>query len=140
VKKSKKLTLAVEWNFYCKLWAEGDKLRAEGDKLRAEGDKLRAEGDKLRAEGDKLRAEGDKLRAEGDKLRAEGGKLRAEGGKLWADKILSAFGNIKIEWKYVSGGYDCELENGDVYKFKKVKVTLKSAMKSLENVTPLFKR
>jgi len=80
--------------------------------------KLRAEGDKLRAEGDKLWAEGDKLRAEGDKLRAEGAKLWAEGAKLWAEKIIEAYGNIQIEWRYRDGGYDCwlDVDGGVTYR------------------------
>ena len=46
-------------------------------------------------------------------------KLRAEGDKLWAESIIEAYGNIKIEWKNYSSekdSYECHLENGDVYK------------------------
>ena len=98
------LTLSVAWGKRAKLWAEGDKLWAEGDKLRAEGAKLWAEGAKLRAEG--------------AKLRAEGAKLRAEGAKLWAEAIIETFGNIKLEWFWVSEkkDYKCTLENGEVYE------------------------
>lgn len=83
-------------------------------------DKLRAEAAKLWAEGAKLWAEGDKLSAEGAKLRAEGDKLSAESHRYWAEAIIEAFGNIKLEWKYRSGNYDCELENGEVYKWDEI--------------------
>lgn len=56
------------------------------------------------------------LWAEGDKLCAEGNKLLAEGDKLWAEAILGAFGNIKLEWVWRETGYDCHLENGEIYK------------------------
>jgi len=47
-------------------------------------------------------------------------KFKAEGDKLWAEAILKAYGNIKLEWKnwnekYKS--YECHLENGEVYGF-----------------------
>ena len=66
----------------------------------------------------KLSAEGAKLGAEGDKLRAEGDKLWAEGDKLWAEAIIEKFGNIKLEWCYISSknDYECILENGEVYE------------------------
>jgi hypothetical protein len=124
-RKIKKLTpeikkiLQFNWGLRLKLYAEGGKLRAEGGKLYAEGGKLRAEGNKLRAEGDKLYAEGDKLYAEGDKLWAEGDKLWAEGDKLWAETILEFCGNIKMEWKNWNEekqNYDCELEDGTLFK------------------------
>ena len=70
---------------------------------------------KLRAESGKLRAEGNKLSAEGNKLWAEGNNLWAEGNKLWAEAILSAFGNITIEWKWRDGVLGCHLGNGEVY-------------------------
>ena len=111
------MKLQVQWQARSKLRAEGHKLWAEGHKLRAEGAKLWAEGDKLRAEGDKLWAEGDKLRAEGAKLWAEGDKLWAEGDKLWAEAILEVYGNIKLKWKLCGNGYDCQLENGEIYRF-----------------------
>ena len=59
-----------------------------------------------------------KLRAEGDKLRAEGAKLWAEGAKLWAEGIIEAYGNIKIEWKWIEekGDYSCTLETGEVFE------------------------
>ena len=59
-----------------------------------------------------------KLWAEGDKLWAEGDKLRAEGAKLWAEAIIETFGNIKLEWFWVSEkkDYKCTLENGEVYE------------------------
>jgi hypothetical protein len=67
----------------------------------------------------KLWAEGVKLWAEGDKLWAEGDKLRAEGDKLWAEKIIEAYGNIRMEWKCRNGGFDCwiEADGGLTYKW-----------------------
>ena len=52
------------------------------------------------------------------KLRAEGDKLRAEGAKLWAEGIIEAYGNIKIEWKWIEekGDYSCTLETGEVFE------------------------
>ena len=50
------------------------------------------------------------------KLRAEGDKLRAEGEKFWAEAILAAYGNIKLEWKWRGDVLDCELENGEIYR------------------------
>ena len=38
-------------------------------------------------------------------------KLRAEGDKLWAEAIIEAYGNIKIEFDHG----ECTLENGDRY-------------------------
>ena len=61
-----------------------------------------------------------KLWAEGSKLRAEGSKLRAEGDKLWADAILEVYGNIKLEWKFRDIDFDCELENGEIYRWDDV--------------------
>ena len=61
-----------------------------------------------------------KLWAEGDKLRAEGAKLWAEGSKLWADAILEVYGNIKLEWKFRDIDFDCELENGEIYRWDDV--------------------
>jgi hypothetical protein len=73
---------------------------------------------KLRAEGNKLWAEGEKLRVEGEKLRVEGNKLWAEGDKLWAEGILEVYGNIKLEWRYVSkkNDYECKLETGEIFR------------------------
>ena len=52
------------------------------------------------------------------KLRAEGAKLWAEGAKLWAEKIIEAYGNIQIEWRYRDGGYDCwlDVDGGVTYR------------------------
>ncbi len=52
------------------------------------------------------------------KLWAEGDKLRAEGNKLWAEAILEAHGNIKLEWLYRerADGYACKLETGEVFE------------------------
>ena len=108
--KGEMMTLTLKTQWIARL-----KLRAESGKLRAEGGKLRAEGDKLRADSGKLRAEGNKLSAEGNKLWAEGNNLWAEGNKLWAEAILSAFGNITIEWKWRDGVLGCHLGNGEVY-------------------------
>ena len=93
------LTLSVAWRKRAKLWAEGAKLWAEAAKLRAEGSKLWAEGDKLWAERAKLQAEGD---------------------KLWAEAIIEKFGNIKLEWKWISEreNHCCILENGEVYELE----------------------
>jgi hypothetical protein len=109
--KAKALSLNFIWGIRIKLYAEGNKLWAEGNKLRAEGDKLYAEGNKLWAEGNKLYAEGNKLWAEGN-------KLWAEGDKLWAESVLEVYGNIKLEWKYVSekNDYECWLETGEIFK------------------------
>jgi hypothetical protein len=59
-----------------------------------------------------------KLRAEGNKLWAEGNKLWAEGNKLWAEAVIEAYGNIKLEWKYVESknDYSCTLETGEVFE------------------------
>ena len=45
-------------------------------------------------------------------------KLRAEGAKLWAEGIIEAYGNIKIEWKWIEekGDYSCTLETGEVFE------------------------
>ena len=51
-------------------------------------------------------------------LWAEGDKLWAEGDKLWAEAILEVYGNIKIEWIWVSekNNYNCKLETGEIFK------------------------
>ena len=78
---------------------------------------------RLYAEGNKIckGREGNKFKAEGNKLYAEGRKLCAEGDWLWAEAILEAYGNIKMEWKNWSEkfqSYECHLENGEVYGFE----------------------
>ena len=65
----------------------------------------------------KLWAEGDKLWAKAQKLRAKAQKLRAESDKLRAEAIIETYGDIEVEWKDRAGNYDCELENGEVYRW-----------------------
>ena len=75
----------------------------------------------LRSEGAKLWDEADRLEGEGAELRSEGDELRDESEKLWVEAIRSAYGNIAAEWKNWNSkyGYECHLENGEVYGFEK---------------------
>lgn len=66
-----------------------------------------------------LRANGRKLLFEGDDLRDEGERLEIEGNKLWAEAILEAYGNIRmewVEWDNKSQDYKCKLflTNGEI--------------------------
>lgn len=84
--------------------------------------KLRAEGDNLYTKGNNLRADGDNFYAEGNKLHSEGKKLYIEGDLVFINAILRENGNIKMEWKNwneKNGSYECHLENGEIYDFKK---------------------
>ena len=47
-------------------------------------------------------------------------KIRSEGNKLWSEGILEALGNVEIKWIFRDEDYDCQLGNGEIYKWDEV--------------------
>lgn len=136
----KKVNLKAIWAQRLKLRAEGDKLCDCGDKLWDDGKKTYDEGNNqyvddnsLMAHSHKLIVYGNKSMADGNMLIDSGNKLKINGDKLWADGIISAHGNVLIKWKYMDGDYAC-IVKGVTYKHRKVRVTLKQAMKDLKKI------
>lgn len=72
-----------------------------------------------------------------ESLSKAGAKLFHKGEKLWTEAIESKLGkDAAFYWKLgkTSGpiGYNCQVEKEKIYRFKKVKMTLESALKSVK--------
>jgi hypothetical protein len=76
----------------------------------------------LRAKGDKLYQKGGKLRDRGTKYYNEGAKFHAKGDKHYIENLTALVGNIKMEWVWRDGGFDCKLETGDVFRHDALRV------------------
>lgn len=106
------LKLKSAWEARLKLYVEGNELYIKGNML----------GIKVKTRGNRLWAEDYLQYARGFELCAQAETLYAEAEKLWAEAVVSAYGDVTIEWKNWNKEfwcYECHLDNGEKYGFEK---------------------